>query len=170
MPKTIAMPRPIGATVLALLLALATAVLILPAASVAAPEGGGEPLTLSPSSGAFPKTTVGTQSPMRAFDVANAGGESVEVGSVKLEAGDTSEFNLGSDCGGTLNPGQRCTLWIAFTPGSVGEKQATVAIHFNDGHPDQLLELSGTSVPPQLAFDPSSYDFGLQRVNYGTEA
>lgn len=169
MPKTIAMPRPIGATLLVFLLTLLAVAFALPAASVAAPEGSGEPLTLSPATGGLPKTTVGTQSSAQEFDVANNGGEGVDIGSVKLEAGDTSDFNLGSNCGGTLSPGQHCTLWITFVPSSVGEKQATLAIHFNDGRPDQLLALSGSAVSPQLAFTPDTYDFGIRWVNSGSD-
>lgn len=169
MPNVTTGPRPIGATALALFLTLLAVALALPSASVAAPEGGSESLTISPSSGAFPKTTVGTQSSTREFDVANEGEEEASVGYVAIEVGDTSDFNLNSSCGGTVYPGGHCSVWVTFAPGSVGEKQATLVIHFNDGRPDQPFALTGTSVPPQFELSPAGHDFGVQWVHSGTD-
>jgi hypothetical protein len=173
MPRKAVTPRPTAATALALLLALATAALAFPAAGLSAPGGSGEPLVVSPPSAAFPATTVGTHSPVQELDVANETGEGVSIGSVSIEGADSPDFGLDFSgppiCGGSLDPGKHCALRIRLSPNSAGEKQATVAIHFSDGRPDQLVALTGTAVPAQLEFAPPSHDFGVHWVNSGAD-
>lgn len=165
MPKTIAMPRLIGATALALSFLFA---LILPAPVVAAPEGP-EQLTFSPSPVSFPTTTVGYQSPAQDLVVTNEGEAEASVESVSIEGDDASQFSFGgSSCNGTLYPGQHCTLSIGFVPSSVGDKQATAVVRY-DGTQSEAV-LSGSSVPPQLEFAPSGHDFGVQWVHSGADS
>lgn len=165
MPKTIAMPRPIGATVLALFILLA---LILPAPVVAAPEGG-EQLAFSPSAATFPKTTVGYQSPAQELVITNDGEAEASIESVSIEGDDASQFSFGgSSCSGTLYPGQHCTLSVGFAPSSVGDKQATAVIRYDGSQSETVL--SGSSVSPQLEFAPSGHDFGVQWVHSGADS
>jgi hypothetical protein len=162
MPK-IAMPRLVGAAVLALSIA---AVVVLPASSLAAPPpGSGVPLVVTPSPASFQKTTVGSQTPSEQFDLLNEGEEEAAIEKIVIEGEDSAAFSLGGSNCGTLLQGQHCQLWIVFQPGSVGEKHATVQVRFSGGRGEESFALSGSAVAPSLSFHPGSYDFGIQPVN-----
>jgi hypothetical protein len=161
MPTFNAKPRLIGATVSLLL----TAAFAAPHAALGDPVDP-VPLTISPSPADFPKTTAGYQVG-REFQVTNEAGEEVGLEGVAIEGTDSGSFVFnGSNCGGPLQPGQKCSVWITFAPADPGTKQAVLAVHVN-GHSDETFEISGTAVPAQLSFSPGSYDFGLQYVNRG---
>jgi hypothetical protein len=170
MTKTPALPRPAG-TIVLLLLAIALAVAALPASSLAAPPEGAIPqLTLSPAPAILPTTTVGNQSQTREFVVTNEGEADGYVENAYLAGPDSGEFNLnGNNCNGAyLQPGQQCSVWISFMPGNAGERHAVVDFQLM-GVPDQTAELSATGASPHLAFDPGSYDFGLQPIHDESE-
>jgi hypothetical protein len=156
MLKVLVLPKPLSAAALSL---LALAALAFPASSLAGP------LTFLPSSGTFPKTTAGSSSPSQEFEVTNEGEEEVSIETIVVEGPDSADFNLnGGSCAGNLATAQHCTLGVTFVPSSVGEKQAMLSLHFNEGS-EQTLALSGTAVPPQLTFTPGSYDYGVQPVD-----
>lgn len=165
MPKTNVLPRPAGATVLSFL-AIALAALALSASSLAAPppEGSDPVLTISPSPAVVPTTTVDNQSQAVDFVLHNESGEEAAVEKVFLEGEDATEFSFGGSNCGNLQPGSQCSASVGFKPSSLGEKKTTLHVSFAGGRPEQSFEVSGTSVEPQLAFSPASYDFGLQRV------
>ena len=150
----------------ALLLALLSFAL-LPAVALA--EEGPPPvteLTLSPEPLDFGKATVGTETAMVAVNVHNAGLVALPIDKVAIEGADSGDFKSnGSSCG-WLEPGQDCTAWVAFMPGSTGAKTATLVVQPKE-MPAVSSTLAGTGVSPQLAFTPGSYDFGIQRVNRG---
>lgn len=123
-------------------------------------------LGFNPSPVGFAKTTAGTESQNLAVDVHNAGGAGVSVDQVVVEGGDASDFKLqGSDCG-WLEPDQHCSVWVSFAPGSTGAKAAALVVRLKEA-PEQSVALTGEAVPVQLSFAPTSYDFGIQRVNRG---
>jgi hypothetical protein len=166
MTKTIALPRPVGATVLSLL-AIVLAAAVLPAFSLAAPTEGATPqLTLSPSPATLPTTTVGNQSQAREFVVTNDGEADGYIENAFLAGPDSGEFNFAANnCNGAyLQPEQKCSLWINFMPGNAGERHAVVDFQLM-GVPDQTAELSAIGVLPDFSFDPGSYDFGLQPIH-----
>ena len=165
MNKINAQPRPAGTTVL-FLLAIALAVLALPASSLAAPmpEGSDPVLTISPQPAVVPTTTVGNQSPTAEFQLHNDSGEeprskrfrskaktletspsAAPTAAVSSRASSARSRSLSNRTASA--PRKRLSTWI-----SAG------------GQPDQGFEISGLSVEPKLTFSPSSYDFGLQRV------
>lgn len=123
-------------------------------------------LAFSPSPVAFAKTTVGAESTTETVDAYNAGDAPALVGQIVIEGTDAGDFKVtGSNCG-QVEPGQHCSLWVAFAPGSGGEKAATLLLELGEAS-EQAVQLAGTAVPAQLAFTPGSYDFGVQRVNRG---
>jgi hypothetical protein len=154
------MPKPV-----ALLLALFTLAL-LPAVAMAEGPPPATELTFSPEPLDFGKTTVGTETTMVAVNVHNAGLVALPIDKVAIEGPDSGDFKSnGSSCG-WLEPGQDCTAWVAFMPGSTGAKAASLVVQPKE-MPAATSPLSGTGVSPQLAFTPGSYDFGIQRVNRG---
>ncbi|HEU4392233.1 MAG TPA: choice-of-anchor D domain-containing protein [Solirubrobacterales bacterium] len=143
------------------------AALAFPAGALAAPEGPS--LVFSPAPVAFAKTTQWTESPTVTVDVVNEGDAAAPVDKVTIEGPEAGEFKLhGSDCV-QVDPGQHCSVWASFSPGSSGEKQATLEIALKEA-PTQTVQLAGTAVPPQISFSPSVYDFGVQQVNRGNSS
>src|SRR3954453_2406259 len=133
-----------------------------------AEEGGGpgEPpqLTFPQEPLELAKTTVGTESATVNVTVHNAGATTALIDKVTLEGPDAGEFKFsGSNCGG-LEPGQDCSASLAFAPGSVGAKQVSVVVQPKE-FPAQTTPIAATAVPAQIALDPGSYDFGIQRTN-----
>jgi hypothetical protein len=134
--------------------------LLLPAAASAA----GPELSISPGPVSFGKTTAGEESDAVAVEVQNVGDTGVSIEGSALEGEDNAAFKLGgSDCG-WVEAGQHCTVSVSFAPGSAGEKNAVLAVRANEG-PEATVALTGTAVAPQLAYNPASLDFGVQRAN-----
>jgi hypothetical protein len=157
-----ARPRLIGANLALLFL---TAALALPGAASAAPL----PLVVTPSPVDFPATTVGEKSSLQ-VDVFNEG-DAASIEKIAIEGTDASAFAISNNnCQVVLAEGQHCSLTIEFQPaGNSGAKQATAAISFTGGErAEESFELTGAAVPPQLAFAPPSFDFGMRRINSGS--
>ena len=165
MSKLTAQPRPIGTPVL-VLLALALAALALPAAALAAPEEGSGTLTASPLT--LPPTTVNYQSSAQSVQLGYEGEGEVSINKVAIEGEEASQFSItGHSCGNLAN-GQQCEAFVRSTPATVGEHRAWLTVVYNGPRPEDKFELSGRGVAPQLAVEPSSYDFGLARANRDT--
>jgi hypothetical protein len=138
-----------------------------PATAALSGRGLAQELTVSPSPLDFPTTTVDTNSE-RKVTVANESEAAVAIYNVSIEGAGSSSFNTnGSNCGTSLKPQQSCTISIRFSPGSEGEQRAYLHVR-SEGNPDeQVVELFGISAPPQLSFEPESYEFGLQSIKEG---
>lgn len=135
----------------------------LPAAAWAAEESV---LSFTPSPVDFAKATVGSETATQTVDVHNVSGAGVAVDQVVVEGTDSSEFKLhGAGCG-WLEPDQHCSASVSFAPGSQGPKAASLIVKLKEA-PEQSTALTGEAVPVQLAFAPTGYDFGIQRVNRG---
>lgn len=161
MRKLTTAPLPTGVVALALLLlSLATA-----PAALAAPEEGSGTLTAMPSPIVLPATTAGTQSPPRTVTFEYQGSGEVLVQKLAIEGPEAGEFVLGGSNCNNLTAGQKCEAWVALKPGPTGPKQATLKVIFVGAHPEESFEISGRGVPAQISLDPTSFDFGLNRVN-----
>ncbi len=161
MPNPPVTPR----RILAISLALLACALVAPAAALAAPEEGSGTLAVSPSPVVLPPTTVGTQSPLQTISFEYQGSGEVLVQKVAIEGPEAGEFFVnGTNCGG-LAEAQKCEAWIALKPGAEGLKQATLKVIFVGLHPEESVEISGRGVPAQISLDPTSFDFGLHRIN-----
>jgi hypothetical protein len=161
MPKLTALPRPIGATVLALF-ALILLAATLPASGQAAPPSSGYPLAAT--SGAFPKTTVGNGSEKLSLELTNVSGESSFVTNFTVEGVDASDFVVNEFQCGMFAPGDSCAAGLYFGPHAVGEAHATLRLDLYN-QPSEYIELSGVGVPAELSFSPPSYDFGIQSLH-----
>jgi hypothetical protein len=156
-----ALPRPIGATVLALA-ALILAAVALPAPSLAAPPSSGSPLAAT--SGAFAKTTVRESSEKLTVEFSNVTEESLFVQNFGIEGSDAGDFTINEYTCGAVSSGASCTFGIYFTPQSVGEAHALLRLDFWN-LPSEYVELSGTAVAAELTFAPPSHDFGIQGLH-----
>lgn len=161
MPNLSAMPRLIGATVLALaaLILLAAA---LPAMGQAAPPSSGYPVAAT--STAFPRTTVGNSSEKLSVELTNVSGGTVYITGFGTEGADASDFTINEFPCWELTPGATCTVALYFSPQSVGAKEASMRLDLYQAG-SESIELSGTGVPVELTFSPPSHDFGVQSTH-----
>lgn len=88
---------------------------------------------VDPASHNFKKVTKGQTPPLKYFTVTNNSDEKIKVDDVKILPGagtnGTVYSNPASDCGSkALQPSETCTISVAFTPDSEGEKNATLQI------------------------------------------
>jgi hypothetical protein len=149
---------------LSFLLAL-IALALFPASALAEEDPlPGPPLGFSPSPVDFGKVTTGSESQTVTVDVENVGPEASVTSQVSVEGVDSAAFKVnGSNCG-WLEAGTHCSISLVFAPGSDGDKNATLVVERKE-QSSQSVPLTGTAVPPELAFNPGSYDFGIQRTN-----
>jgi Cep192 domain 4 len=89
---------------------------------------------------------------------------------IKFQIVPDSDFqpvNSPSPCvsGGTLSPGDHCTIGISFSPTDIGLRTAQLQVSDNVDTDTQLVNLRGRGVPAKLRFKPASLNFG--RVKTG---
>jgi urease beta subunit len=122
-------------------------------------------LAVSPGQLDFPATTVNYQGGQQQVEVKNTGDLPVQVNNVFIDGSEGADFNQNNNCGGKLDPEQVCYVNVAFWPHGEGSRNATLHVSSDASRPDETVPLSGTGAPPQLSFEPGSYDFGLQQIN-----
>ncbi len=122
-------------------------------------------LTVSPPQLDFPATTVNYPGGEQQLEVKNTGDLPVQVNNVFIDGSEGADFNQNNNCGGKLDPDQVCNVNVTFWPHGEGSRNATLHLSSDASNPDETVPLSGTGAPPQLSFEPGSYDFGLQQIN-----
>jgi hypothetical protein len=122
-------------------------------------------LTVSPGQLDFPATTVNYPGGQQQVEVKNTGDLPVNINNVFIDGSEGADFNQNNNCGGQLNPDQVCNVNVSFWPHGEGTRSATLHLSSDASRPDETEPLSGTGAPPQLSFEPGSYDFGLQQIN-----
>lgn len=148
-----------------LALSLLLAFALFPAVAAAAPPEGAE-AEVAVGSVSFPKTTAGTESPVQQVDVRNDGDAGTWVEKITIDGPDSGAYKVtNADCN-TLEPGAHCSVWVAFMPGDLAPKQATLNLKMGDGS-TAGTPLDATAVPVELAFTPGAHDFGLTQINQG---
>jgi hypothetical protein len=129
-------------------------------------------ISLSPSSLAFGDQLVGTRSDAQAVTVTNTGAGPVAINSFHLDGPDAADFGQGALCPvspAVLGPGQSCTIYVSFAPGSGGQKRASLVIGDNAPDSPQTVELGGNGIStPQVTLQPGQLSFGS--VTLGTTA
>ncbi len=174
MPKTNALPRPVGATVLSLL-AIALAALVLPASGLAAPpggegegEGGAPPAQLSFQPGSYDFGTQWVyQGSEAGFQLTNAGEAPVQLGGLDIVGPDSNVFWTGSnDCwngpGGWIEPGQSCWVQVYFQPQDTVSYEASLRATVNGEA--FTAALSGRGGRAVVEADANPFDFGAETV------
>jgi hypothetical protein len=100
------------------------------------------------------------------ISVANGGNASVSISKFDLGGPDSGDFAMvTNNCPGSLGPAMACEVRLRFTPSGVGAEQAELRA-ITDGTPSEpSTELTAEGVAAELAFEPSSEDFGLVEVH-----
>lgn len=119
------------------------------------------PVTLSPSGGVFPDTTVGQKSASVTFTLTNSSPSGVDAGAidagasatdetgaidVSLAGSDPSDFQITSNgCAASLPPQATCEIAVAFTPHATSSHAAEIAVTTDNGGL-ATAALSGTGI------------------------
>ncbi|MFI5027215.1 MAG: choice-of-anchor D domain-containing protein, partial [Solirubrobacterales bacterium] len=128
-------------------------------------KGVTQELTITPSQLDFPATTVNYPGGQQQLQVQNTGDLPVSINNVFIDGSEGADFNQNNNCGGQLTSDQVCFVNVAFWPHGDGTRNATLHVSSDATRKDETAPLTGSGVPPQLSFEPGSYDFGLQQIN-----
>ncbi|HWA53553.1 MAG TPA: choice-of-anchor D domain-containing protein [Solirubrobacterales bacterium] len=168
-------PRPAGfASALTLFLA-AVAMLVLPSAAVAAPEGGEEPsppplpqLTLEPGSYAFGLVEANRENRETTFELRNTGSVSAPVYGLEVTGPGSWNFSTGNtSCFlHALEPGESCYVQVSFHPQEVASFSVQLRA-VTAGGISTTAELSGEGGRSQLGVATDPTNFGSVRVGSG---
>ncbi len=112
-------------------------------------------LAISQGALTFGTTSVGTASAAQALTLSNAGTTTIHVGGVLT----TADFTESGTCT-TLNPGDSCTVQIAFTPQTAGVRSGALELQTDAAQSLEFVSLLGTGTPASVSLAPTTLDFG----------
>lgn len=115
-------------------------------------------ISIAPASLTFPPQLVNSTSATQTVTVTNVGVSPLTISSVAASGG----FSIANNCS-TVQPGDSCTIDLAYISGLLGATKGILTIADSDKSSPQLVNLSGTAVPP-LTLSPSSLNFGAVAV------
>jgi hypothetical protein len=116
--------------------------------------------TISPASLTFGAQLVGTTSSPQPVTITNTGLNNMTV-SAAPTSGDFAQTNQCSSIPAT----QSCTIYVTFTPTTVGSRSGTLTINDDAQGNPHSLNLDGTGIAPAVGFSPTSLTFSLQSVS-----
>jgi len=124
------------------------------------------PVTVSPTSLAFPNQFVGNMSASKTVTVTNTQSVPVQISSIAVSGGNApGDYVLGIMCKlkSPLPAGQSCSINVRFGPTAMGSRTATLTLTENASPSVQAIPLSGVGMAP-LTVTPASLAFGSQTV------
>jgi len=103
----------------------------------------------NPSPVIFAPQVVGNSSPTQFVTLNNCGNAPLTIGTLTLGGADPGDFTFTSSCAGlTIAAGSSCGILITFKPTATGARTATISVTDNASNSPQVLQLSGTGIPP----------------------
>ncbi|MFM9882342.1 MAG: choice-of-anchor D domain-containing protein [Burkholderiales bacterium] len=126
-------------------------------------------LGLSANTIAFGDQVQGTTSPSKSVTLSNSGSAPLTFSSLGVTGANASDFQIAGACaaGGTVAAGGSCTLNVAFAPGAIGSRAASITIASSATGSPHAVGLSGNGVAigvPAAKLSPASVSFGNQIV------
>ncbi len=111
-------------------------------------EGVITQFTLAPTSVNFGSKTVGTPvTYRRRVLLTNQSTAPLPILSIRFSGNDPVQCGVSSlDCGTSVWPGGKCTLYLSFKPSSVGVKTAVLNVTVGGGAPPQSVSVTGTGM------------------------
>ena len=103
-------------------------------------------ITLTPATLAFPNTTAGIASAPLPVTVKNTGTGSVTLTSISITGTGATQFQQLNNCGAALASGASCTVYVSFSPSSVGAETATLSVVDSAKNSPQTAVLTGTAI------------------------
>jgi archaellum component FlaF (FlaF/FlaG flagellin family) len=142
----------------------ATVVLVLAILAVLYSRRG--PVVSLPPGVVFGPQAVQSSSGKQSVLVTNNGVLPLHVQSAVITGDQAKDFELtDNDCpNSTIQPGQSCSIGIAFTPRLEGERNAVISLDDNASDSPQNLVIKGIGVRARLTVRPFSLEFGTQII------
>jgi hypothetical protein len=112
----------------------------------------------------FAGQMVGTSSGAQSLGLSNPGNAVLTISGATLTGSNRADFSLVNGCGGSLNPGQSCTMNMTFNPSAAGIRNAVVTISTDAGGSPQIVTVAGTGTAPVASVTPSNVRFLSQTV------
>jgi HYDIN/CFA65/VesB-like, Ig-like domain/Abnormal spindle-like microcephaly-assoc'd, ASPM-SPD-2-Hydin/Cep192 domain 4 len=141
-----------------------------------APSGA---LSANPVQLTFGNVQVGSQSTAQQITFTNTGTIPVSLDTIPALAGpNTGDFLLtvaGNTCqiGVALNPGESCSVAVAFRPQGTGNREAWVDLTYHSASvPNGVISvlLRGVGITPVVSVSPNQLSFGNQTLNTASTA
>ena len=108
-------------------------------------SGKGTAVKVSPTTLAFPATSVGTTSAPMNVTFQNAGSTPMAISSINFTGvNDFAQTNTCNFPGGSVPANSSCTISVTFTPGATGAVAGTMRIGDPDPTGPQIVNLTGT--------------------------
>jgi hypothetical protein len=101
-------------------------------------------VSLAPTSLNFGKMPVGITSAPMNVTLSNTGAGTLLISSIALTGPNPGDYAQTNNCGGSVAPGDSCTITITLTPGATGNRNATLAITDNAPKSPQPVPLTGS--------------------------
>jgi sugar lactone lactonase YvrE len=118
--------------------------------------------SLSPTTLAFPSTTVGSTATKLSTTLSNTGNATLNISGITLTGANPGDFAETTTCGSTLAAGKTCTISVTFTPAAVASYAATLSVADDAAGSPQTVALSGTGTAapaPIASLTPGSLTF-----------
>jgi hypothetical protein len=118
----------------------------------------------------FGAVAVGSESPVRVYEVKNVAFTPTTVAAIDMVSGDVDDFEVvgGTCAGATLDAEATCTIEIMMAPSAVGERRVIVAVRSPDGSYTTLTASGSAFRDPQLAASVDRTSVGRPIVLIGT--
>ncbi len=115
--------------------------------------------SLAPASASLGSAGVGSQSSTTApFTLSNTGNISLTIG--QIAAAPASDYTQTNNCGSALAPGANCTIQVAFTPSTTGDRPGSLTVHASTQSGVLTATLDGTGLTPgAIAVTPNALSF-----------
>ena len=133
-------------------------------------SGNGVPpgMSRTPSILSFGNQQVSTTSYTQFISIQNSGSGNgpLHIGAITIAGTNATDFVKTVDtCSAiSLSPGSYCHVEVAFAPGAIGAKSATLQLPSNAPTSPDTVSLAGSGVHPGMARTPSILGFGNQQV------
>jgi len=117
---------------------------------------------LAPSSLSFVNQAVGVASSAQQVTLDNSSNGAMAISGIGIVGTNASSFSQTNNCGTTLAGNSTCTIWVTFTPATVGTLSASLSVTDNATGSPQTIPISGNATGGTALLTPSSLTFGNQ--------
>jgi len=122
---------------------------------------------LSTTSLSFNGGVIGRTSATQTITLTSNGTADLNVSSITLTGANPGDFAETNNCPSAMGINVSCTIHVTFTPTSVGNRSASVALTDNAANSPQSIPLSGigqATAAPLVSLNPGSLTFGYQSL------
>ncbi len=114
-------------------------------------------VSFSPPAVGFGNQLWGTTSGAQSVVLANERAETLNISAINITGGNSADFQVEHDCGGTLSSTDSCNLNVTFAPTASGPRKSLVTISTDAAESPHKVLLTGMGVA--LGVQPASLDF-----------